>query len=91
MNELYNGCNSAEDVDRITSLRINQLHGNVPGDELKNLRRGMLAIFSMLRPSLFDQKSKDALLSYGDKLLVMNARIENIVTEASTFKKEKGW
>jgi hypothetical protein len=91
MNQFYDGCRDATDVDRITSIRINQVHGPVPGDELKNLRRGMLALVSLAKPSLFNKKDLNDLLAMGDRLLVLNAAIENIVNEGRAYKKEKGW
>jgi len=91
MSSIYDVCANAEEVDRLTSVRINQLHGSVPGDELKNLRRGLLALVSLIKPQLFPKKDRDDVMEYGDKLLSMNGQIESIIAEGRSFKKEKGW
>jgi hypothetical protein len=88
---IYDECSDAEQVDRLTTVRINRLHGNVPGDELKNLRKGLMAIISIIRPNLYPKQKRDELMAYGDKLLAMNKDIEAIIAEGNAFKKGKGW
>jgi hypothetical protein len=88
--DFYEYAQSGEDVDRITAQRINELHGS-PRDELKNLRKGQLAIMCLMRPDIFPKERHKEILDYGDKLIVMNQKIERLIAEGKAYKKVRGW
>lgn len=87
----YNGCSSPEEVDERTARRINALHGKNIGDELKNVRYAILAVFSLLRPGIFTLAQVQKFMTYGDKLLSLNAKIEATIEEGRAYKKAMGW
>lgn len=89
-NPWYDGCSSAAEVDRITGQRINAIHGS-PADELKNLRKGQLAVLCIIRPHIFSPSKQKELLAYGDQLILINGEVEKIVAEAKSYKKSRGW
>jgi hypothetical protein len=87
----YDNLDCAADVDLMTANRINKLHGPNPGDELKDLRSALLAIIAILRPGLFPPTTLSKLMEHGDRLLSMNAKIEEIIAEGRAYKKAMGW
>ncbi len=86
----YEMAKDAKDVDRISGMRIQALHGSLHG-ELRNLRKSLLALFVIQSPKSFSDKEIREAMNTGNELLRLNELVEGIVAEGRDYKKEKGW
>jgi hypothetical protein len=81
---------TAKDVDLITAKRISDLHGPTPWDEIKNLRKGMMSIASLVFKQPIPGMTMKQAENTATNLLNLNKRIEEIVQEGKDYKKTKG-
>jgi len=81
---------SEEDVDRITSQRINGFFGG-RDEEMKFHREALLGLYLAINPKAFGGSRNSEFSAIGDRLLNANKNIEEILREGKEFKKSQGW
>lgn len=74
------------EIDALTAERIRKLTGG-HDNELAGLRKAVLALLAIIRPSQFTKDEIQSAMDTGDKLLELNRKIEKLVAEGKELKR----
>lgn len=74
-----------EQIDEIIKKKILAVTGG-HDNELRNLRRSLVAMWTVSNPKLYSKEEVDAANELGEKMFELNQKVEDILQEGTNIK-----